>query len=196
MRAPIFAPKVIVDRFIKSKELWISKRIKLTQNMFKRQYKEGEEFFYFGKELKLRHIKTNLKNPLIQVENENLVVLSDAFSRVSIKKTLLDFYRREAERVILKILKKHESKFEHYGKVTVKDYRSKWGSCTSKNNLSFNAKLAMAPKDVIEYVVLHELSHIQIKNHSKVFWNAVAVIDEKYIEKRKWLNKHHPKLVL
>ncbi len=196
VRAPIMAPQRIIEGFIKSKKDWIARRLTKSQKTFKRQYKEGEPFFYLGNEMPLRIIKTNLKNPEVQLENGRLVILANNISRHILKEALIEFYKTQAEKVILKIIKKHESKFGAYGKATTKDYKSKWGSCTSKNNLSFSAKLAMAPRDVIEYVVLHELSHIEQKNHSKNFWSLVKSVDDRYNEKRKWLKANHHKLIL
>lgn len=196
IRAPILAPQKIIEGFIKSKRDWIAKRLVKSQKIFKRQYKEGEPFFYLGNEVPLRIIKTNLKHPEVQLENNQLVILTSDIAKHILKEALTEFYKNQAEKIISKILKKHENKFGTYGKVKVKDYKSKWGSCTSRNNLSFSAKLAMAPRDVIEYVVLHELSHIEQKNHSKTFWSLVKSVDDKYNEKRKWLKINHHKLVL
>jgi len=196
VRAPILAPQKIIENFIKSKKDWISKRLVKSQKTFNRQYKQGEPFFYLGNEIPLRIIKTNLKHPEVQLESNQLVILTNDVTKRILREALIGFYKKQASQIILKIIKKHEGKFGMYGKVTVKDYKSKWGSCTARNNLSFSAKLAMAPRDVIEYVVLHELSHIKQKNHSKNFWSLVKSVDNRYNEKRKWLRANHHKLVL
>ena len=69
-----------------------------------------------------------------------------------------------------------------------------WGSCTYKNDLALNYKLIMAPPDVLDYVVVHEMCHMEHKNHSKNFWNRVSSIMIDYKEKRNWLKEHGGKL--
>ncbi|WP_187648529.1 M48 metallopeptidase family protein [Nitrosophilus labii] len=63
----------------------------------------------------------------------------------------------------------------------------RWGSCSSKKNLNFSYRLIMAPKDVIDYVIIHELSHLTYMNHSKYFWTLVSKRCPNYIEYEKWL---------
>lgn len=68
--------------------------------------------------------------------------------------------------------------------------RGKWGSCSADNKLRFAYRLIYAPKDVIDYVIVHELAHVKHKNHSKNFWSEVEKFVPDYKEKRKWLKEH------
>ena len=74
-----------------------------------------------------------------------------------------------------------------YGRVFIKDQRTLWGSCSGKRNLNFNWRLASAPPEVLDYVVIHELCHLREMNHSKKFWKLVAEICPGYAARRKWL---------
>lgn len=74
-----------------------------------------------------------------------------------------------------------------YGRVFIKDQRTLWGSCSGKRNLNFNWRLAAAPTEVLDYVVIHELCHLREMNHSKRFWALVAVTCPAYAARRKWL---------
>lgn len=77
-----------------------------------------------------------------------------------------------------------------YGRVAIRDQRSRWGSCSSKHNLNFNWKLIMAPPQVLDYVVIHELCHLHEFNHSQRFWRLVADQMAEYEAWKKWLKAH------
>jgi len=81
-----------------------------------------------------------------------------------------------------------------YGRVTVRDQRSRWGSCSSKHNLNFNWKLIMAPNPVLDYVVIHELCHLHEFNHSPRFWRLVESQMPDYEAWKKWLKTHGDEL--
>ncbi|MBK7452806.1 MAG: M48 family metallopeptidase [Anaerolineales bacterium] len=74
--------------------------------------------------------------------------------------------------------------------------RTRWGSCSPDGTLNFTWRLVMAPLEVIDYVVIHELAHLRVKNHSSKFWDVVKAIDPQYKEKRKWLRENGGKLNL
>jgi predicted metal-dependent hydrolase len=83
-----------------------------------------------------------------------------------------------------------------YGRVLVRDVKSRWGSCSRKKNLGFNYRLMMLPPDVAEYLLVHELAHIREFNHSKRFWETVAAACPNYREKEKKLSGYPPGLEL
>ena len=77
-----------------------------------------------------------------------------------------------------------------YGRVTIRSQQTRWGSCSGKGNLNFNCLLMLAPAQVIDYVVVHELCHRLHMNHSAAFWNAVARYMPDYAIYRKWLKNN------
>lgn len=77
-----------------------------------------------------------------------------------------------------------------YNRISIKDQRTRWGSCSKKGNLNFNYKILFLPKDIQDYVVLHELCHLKELNHSKQFWNLVSNILPNYRESRGELKQH------
>lgn len=81
-----------------------------------------------------------------------------------------------------------------FGRVAIRDQRSRWGSCSSKHNLNFNWKLIMAPPQVLDYVVIHELCHLHEFNHSARFWKLVAAQMPEYEAWKKWLKTHGQEL--
>ena len=81
-----------------------------------------------------------------------------------------------------------------FGRVAVRDQKSRWGSCSSRHNLNFNWKLIMAPPEVLDYVVIHELCHLIEFNHSKRFWALVESQMPEYEVWKKWLKSHGSEL--
>jgi predicted metal-dependent hydrolase len=75
-------------------------------------------------------------------------------------------------------------------RIFIKEQRSLWGSCSTKGNLNFNARLLEAPPEVLDYVVVHELSHLKEMNHSRRFWAVVQSWCPRHKEHRRWLREN------
>jgi predicted metal-dependent hydrolase len=78
----------------------------------------------------------------------------------------------------------------HYNKISVKEQKSRWASCSTKRNLNFNLFLAALPVEIIDYVIIHELVHLVELNHSKKFWDVVGLADPEYKKHREWLHRY------
>ena len=77
-----------------------------------------------------------------------------------------------------------------YNNLRITSARTRWGSCSSKKNLNFTFRLILTPKEVIDYVIIHELSHLREMNHSRAFWNQVYEIIPDYKKHEKWLKEN------
>ena len=77
-----------------------------------------------------------------------------------------------------------------FQRIAIRDQRTRWGSCSSRGTLSFNWRLVLAPLEVAEYVVVHELCHLREPNHSPRFWQLVADARPGYRDQRRWLGDH------
>ncbi len=82
-----------------------------------------------------------------------------------------------------------------FGGITVRDQKTRWGSCSARGNLNFNWRLILAPEPVLDYVVIHELAHRKEMNHSKQFWDIVEAMMPDYRIQRQWLKEHGDQLM-
>jgi predicted metal-dependent hydrolase len=82
-----------------------------------------------------------------------------------------------------------------YARIEIRDQRTRWGSCSPQGTLSFNWRLVLAPFEVLDYVVVHELCHLREPNHSPRFWRLVAGRRPGWREQRAWLREHGPELL-
>jgi predicted metal-dependent hydrolase len=83
-----------------------------------------------------------------------------------------------------------------YGTITIREQKTRWGSCSSRGTLSFNYRLIYGPAGPLDYVVVHELCHLTHMNHSKDFWNMVERIMPDYRIYKQWLREHGQELTL
>lgn len=83
-----------------------------------------------------------------------------------------------------------------YSRITIRDQKTRWGSCSAKGTLSFNWRLMLAPPTVLDYVIVHELCHLTYMNHSAAFWRKVESVYPDYRTARKWLKDHGHELIL
>ncbi len=83
-----------------------------------------------------------------------------------------------------------------YGRITIRNQRSKWGSCSGKGNLNFNCLLMLMPSDVLDYVVVHELCHRKEMNHSPKFWVEVEKVLPDYRQQLNWLKEHGDEIMM
>lgn len=96
--------------------------------------------------------------------------------------------KEEARRLVLERIAYHNNHFGYpLKRVSIKNHKSRWGSCSAKGNLNFNYKLVYLPLEVVDYVVVHELCHLKEFNHSKSFWALVAQRIPQYVEVRRML---------
>ncbi len=191
--APHLVPKFFIDRFIEEKNTWIEKKISEMKKRGQQKIKtftEGEALLFLGNKLSL----TYTQGIDISVK-ENKLLFPKAL-QFRVKKELENWYRKQAKDIIINRLKYHAKNMNtEYTSVMFSDTKSKWGTCFHDNSLQFNWRLVMAPLIIIDYVIIHELSHTTKKNHSRDFWNKVRLYTPAYKQHREWLNRHGNELI-
>lgn len=100
-------------------------------------------------------------------------------------------YRELAGRVIARKAEQYARQMQvTYKRITIRDQKTRWGSCSAKGNLNFNWRLILAPEEVLDYVVVHELAHLKEMNHSGRFWKQVELVMPDFAKHRLWLKQN------
>lgn len=108
---------------------------------------------------------------------------------------LMGFLKTEARAALSEAASRHASALGHpHGRITLRDTRSRWGSCSSAGDLMFSWRLIMAPPEVLNYVAAHEVAHLEEMNHSRAFWSLVEQLCPDYRAPRDWLHDNAPAL--
>lgn len=195
VRAPKSHSKSYILNVIMANGEWIYKKVKLITEknniLINREYTSGESYLLLGEYYKLNVIFSNGNRKVNVNSSEKIIDLLVHKENNDIRSELLVFYKEFALRYIQERIKFYLDQFNHIPKdIKVKEQKRRWGSCTGDNKLLFNWKIIMAPKEVIDYLVIHEMSHMEHKNHSKDFWNSIGEILKDYKSCRLWLKEN------
>jgi len=127
---------------------------------------------------------------------EDIVLASHLVSRSSKKIQIEKLLKSEFRKEIEDRLKIYSTSFDKpYNKIYVRNQRTRWGSCSSKGNLSFNWRLILGPEHLLDYIVVHELAHLKHKNHGEMFWKKVEEVFPEYKQSQKWLDENSHLLI-
>lgn len=198
VRIPMGSKMEDVQRLVESKGSWIQKKraeMLSKKQVEEKRYEDGTTLYYLGDAIQLKIERQNKNTMSIQViDKQMLLRLPESFNG-SIKPILEEWYYKEAAKEIGVRVSKYATRIGVcYQRITLKDQKTRWGSCSSRGNLNFNYRLIMAPPEVIDYVVVHELCHLLHMNHSSLFWGAVEAVMPNYTKYRDWLKQHGSQL--
>lgn len=190
VRAPFdVSDEIIMGVILKHKD-WIEKKKKDIEErdpkFLPKEFVNGEGFLYLGRYYKLKIVE-NQKEPLIF---RNGFYMSKDFLPMA-KYVFIEWYKNKAAEKICERVRLYAKKRNFkYNKVNITDAKKRWASCSPNRNLNFSWRLIMAPLRVIDYVVVHELVHLEEKNHTREFWNKVKLLMPDYEKHRDWLKKY------
>jgi predicted metal-dependent hydrolase len=195
VRAPMRASHAAIDTFIQEKADWIIRTREKTKSVhpvIRKQYVDGEKFLFLGSAFELKLVR--FQKPVLRFDSG--FSLSQA-AQVKGELVFTHWYKARALEIISERVRLYSEQYNFSpGQIKISSAKTRWGSCSSKGVLNFTWRLVMAPLEVIDYVVLHELAHLRVKNHSGEFWKVVESIYPEYKKQRKWLRENGEKLSL
>jgi predicted metal-dependent hydrolase len=206
--APIKVAEHQIHKFVQSKQQWIIQA--LAKIAAKSQehitlapavYGHDAEIPYQGASYKLAVRPTKLKRIKIEFSQKFIAHVPEALMikdhSAEIKEALIRWMKKESKVQVERLVKKHAATKRLFPQtIKIKTQKSRWGSCGINNDININWLLIIAPPEVMEYVVVHELCHIKIRNHSVHFWALVAEHLPDYQSRRHWLKKHGNSLMM
>ena len=201
IRIPHFLGRQERERQIEEFSKWATKRIMKNPERFSPEkpiiYNDGQKIRSIGEEYFLRINTGNKAKTTLKMSGNNITVSvpgnleqeqqSRIIGKVLNKKLSSVFYDKIKSKVY-----DINSKFfrRHIKSVRLKNNKSTWGSCSPGGDITISSRLLLAPLEILDYVIVHELSHLVVRGHSKKFWSVVEKAVPDYREKRKWLRKN------
>jgi hypothetical protein len=190
---PLGTPISAVRRFLEQKRGWIERKVAASEEIRSRPEALGlaGQIWLEGDPLR---VEFSRQGALSRAE------LRDALLRISgpragAQEAVGRWYRREARRRISAVVEREAARLRlSYNSVAIRDQKTRWGSCSSRGNLSFSWRLVLCPPEVLEYVVVHELLHLRQHNHSKAFWRLLDAALPGWREHSAWLREHEQEL--
>lgn len=197
VRAPFKTPMAMIKSFVDKHQAWIERKKILQQEklqcikkLSEKKYAEGDKLLYEGKHYEL---KRGMQENICLADS--LCIPSTMLEQA--KEHLTEWYKIKALAKIIERVKHYAQQARlEYKEIKIINAKNCWGRCNEKKVLHFNWRLIMAPPDVLDYVVVHELAHLIELNHSQAFWQQVKIIYPNYEQPKKWLNDRGRTLVL
>jgi predicted metal-dependent hydrolase len=179
-----------VDEFLEEKRSWVERKVAKARDIAARPAQLGLEqpgFVSLTGEALAVERKDGQRSMAILRDGRLLVSGPDAGAAGAVER----WYRREARRRVEDVLDREADRLGlHYHSVGIRDPRTRWGSCSRRGNLSFSWRLVMAPPEILEYVVVHELCHLREPSHQKPFWRMLEAARPGWHEQARWLREH------
>lgn len=183
VRAPALMPDTVIDDFVRKKRRWINEKQQQVAVFGEKHppvvVETGESIMYLGSNYAI--IKDSVD--MVEVSGSELIVPENYDVDA-----LTAWLKEQAMQIISERVALYANIMGVTpGTIKLSEAKARWGSCSTKNNLNFAWRLIMCPLSVIDYVVVHELSHITYKNHSPAFWARVKTVLPTYEDNQEWL---------
>ena len=190
VRAPRQMAEQNIREFVEGHSDWVHKqqtRARKYAPPLPKKFTDGETFFLLGQFYSLNIVAR--QRPALTFDGATFRLAKSAQPKA--KEYFVRWYKAQAMEILSDQVKAIAARHGFtYQKIRISSARTRWGSCSSKGTLSFTWRLVMAPPEIVDYVVMHELVHTKIHNHSKKFWASVAEILPEYKQCVIWLRKN------
>jgi hypothetical protein len=190
IRVPLRTTQAEIDRFIQDKSVWLQREIlrqrELNSQRQSRSFISGERFLYLGDAYVLKNSENTGQGDALVFTGSEFRLRRDALPAARL---LFHLWYMNRARVHMDERVRHFSgllRLPVCG-VAIGNAKGRWGSCSQDNRLRFCWRLIMAPRAVIDYVIVHELCHTKVRNHSRAYWRLVESILPDFGHCRKWL---------
>lgn len=189
--APKKTPIELINKFVNDHQQWIQnqlERLKISHNLIE----SDNQIMIFGKKLSKISSNNKTQEQGVYTSNNTLIInYPSSTSAKTIEKEVRLFLKKAARTYLYKQTPNLANIMGlTYNSLTLREQKSRWGSCSGKDNLNLNWRLVHYPPAVINYVIIHELAHLVHHDHSINFWNLVAKYDPEYKIHRKYLKKY------
>ncbi|QNU67835.1 M48 family metallopeptidase [Ruminiclostridium herbifermentans] len=193
--SPYRVSESYINELMYKKSSWIQKKLlelksRAEKAKSPKMFYNGESFLYLGNEFELKICRdSSCKKATVKIEGKNIVIdLPINFNTDNIKKILRQWYIEQFKHIAAERINHYSAQIGVFPKkVTIREQKTRWGSCSSKGNINLNWKLIMASLEVLDYVIVHELCHMIAMNHSEEFWKIVGTFSPQYKNYRDWL---------
>jgi predicted metal-dependent hydrolase len=185
---PVSYTQSRLDNLIADKSPWISRTLNKLSKRKKDVDLKDNEVLLFGDKYMLT-VDVSVNNKILTYHESKRIVSNHQITRKS--NILVEWYIHLAKKEITRMVCELADKYGfEYNRIFIRDQKTKWGTCSSRKNLSFNWRLIRCPKSVIEYLIIHELSHLKEMNHSKKFWGLVESMCPDFKKSKQWLKEY------
>ena len=177
-----------VNAVLKSKEYQIHKNLaewtQLNEKRTIREYVNGQSFLYLGRNYRLSIVDEDI----LKLTLKNGHFLLPKRLKDKAKELFVEFYKEKLNEKLQPIIKRYKNQLGvSPNEIKIMELQNRWASCSNKGNVNFHWKCAMAPIDVLNYIVVHELVHLIHTNHTAAFWNEVDKVIPNYDRHVQWL---------
>lgn len=179
---PVLCSEKKAKKFVHDNIVWIQNALLKIPEI--KKFENGEQISVLGKKVTITHMQ-NFRGT--RIEGEKLLVGGDP---EFLHRRVKDFIKAQAKQDFSRRSKVLAEKLgKKINSVIIKDTKSRWGSCSSLNNINYNWRIALAPDFVIDYLVAHEVSHLKHRDHSPDFWKCVEQLCPNMKHGNTWLKK-------
>jgi len=176
----IKSPKVsqrFIEQLLIKKSGWInaSKERLLKKKGKVPDFSQSSMLYLYGKAYPLKLQQCSKKRTTLTFEKGVFLLAYSSYDETAFQKQIDRFYKEKAQEALPPLIDAWSDKMAlSYNRLSFRKTKRQWGSCSGKNNLSFNTMMMKLPPDVIQYIIVHELAHIRHKHHQKPFWECVS----------------------